>query len=240
MSKDSSLKKLSQLLADSYVLMLKTQNVHWNVVGMPFFTIHTMTEQQYTELFTAVDVIAERMRALGGKSPGTMKDFLAQTKLKEGAGGGDFASMVKELTDANNAISTELKKMVDGTDDPATEDLFVQRMHVHDKAAWMWNSLMADPMVAQAAKSVAAPAAKAAPAPKVAAPKPAATKPASAKPESKSAKAKKKKAKKPVAKASPAPAPKVEAPKPVAKPAAKPASTSKRSGRLVRDIKNVG
>lgn len=227
MSKDSSLKKLSQLLADSYVLMLKTQNVHWNVVGMPFFTIHTMTEQQYTELFMAVDAIAERMRALGGKSPGTMKDFLALTKLREGAGGIDFVSMVKELTDANNTISGELKKMVDGTDDPATEDLFVQRMHIHDKAAWMWRSLMADPMIAESAKSVSVPVAKVAPAPQSAAPKPA------AKPVEKPAKIKKKKAKKPAA-------PKADTPKPVVKPAPQPATASKRSGRLVRDIKNVG
>lgn len=141
MQNDKTIRILSGALADSYVLMLKLQNVHWNVVGPTFFAVHNLTEQQYNEAFTAIDELAERIRALGGKSPGTMREFLALTSLREGAGGDSINEMVRELEDAHRTCSENLQSAIkDGVDD-GTEDMLVDRIKAHDKAAWMWRSI---------------------------------------------------------------------------------------------------
>lgn len=147
MDKQAVCKSLSSVLADTYVLMLKTQNVHWNVVGENFLPIHELTETQYTDLFAAVDELAERIRALGGKSPGTMKEFLDLTRLKEGAGGSDWKSMATELRDANLQMADLLRQeieVVDQIDEDGTEDTYIARLKVHEKAAWMWGAMAGD------------------------------------------------------------------------------------------------
>jgi starvation-inducible DNA-binding protein len=136
---------LGRVLADSYVLMLKTQNVHWHVVGGAFVGVHTLTEQQYGELFLAVDEIAERIRALGETAPGTMADYLKLARLKEGLGGADDAAMVGGLVDAHSTMSDLLRKEISslgGMDDYGSEDLLVQRLRFHEKSAWMLRSIL--------------------------------------------------------------------------------------------------
>ncbi|MCU0317685.1 MAG: DNA starvation/stationary phase protection protein [Fimbriimonadaceae bacterium] len=129
------------VLADTYALMLKTQNYHWNVRGENFASIHAMTEVQYTELFAAVDEIAERIRALGGPVAGTFSGFSRTTGLSEADYQKTAMEMVKDLADSNRHLATELGKHleeVDDEDDIGTEDLLTQRLRLHDKVAWMW------------------------------------------------------------------------------------------------------
>ncbi|MFM9874242.1 MAG: Dps family protein [Fimbriimonadaceae bacterium] len=214
---------LGRVLADSYVLLLKTQNVHWHVVGGAFVGVHTLTEQQYNELFLAVDEVAERIRALGAAAPGTMADYLKLARLKEGLGGADDASMVRGLVDAHAEMSDLLRKeidIMDDLDDYGSEDLLVQRLRVHEKAAWMLRSILEQigAVKAVAPAKVAAPAAaKVEVAPKV-----------EVKKEAKPAK-KEKKAKK--AKAEPEVAAKKEVPVPVAKKAEPVVASNNGSGR---------
>lgn len=145
MNNRAAAESLSKVLADTYVLMLKTQNVHWHVVGASFVGIHTLSEQQYNELFMAVDEIAERIRALGGTAPGSMVDYLKLTRIKEGTGGTDDASMVQALLSANQEMSKLLRKEIDAMDDLddyGSEDMLVARLKVHEKVAWMWESML--------------------------------------------------------------------------------------------------
>lgn len=134
---------LKRLLADTYSLQLKTQNYHWNVEGTHFRSLHLLFEEQYNELFAAVDVIAERIRALGEKAPGTSSEFAKLTKVKEGNSEFDDAGMASDLYSTNQQLSESLKKLVEiaeKADDAATADLATQRIAVHDKAAWMLKS----------------------------------------------------------------------------------------------------
>ena len=120
---------LSRLLADTYTLYLKTHNYHWNVTGPMFQTLHLMFEQQYDELALAVDLIAERIRALGFPAPATYKQFAALSSIKEEEG-------VPTADEAN---------------DQPTADLLTERMQVHEKTAWMLRSLLAEEGTAAAA-----------------------------------------------------------------------------------------
>lgn len=145
MDTKASAASLGRVLADSYVLLLKTQNVHWHVVGGAFVGVHTLTEQQYNELFLAVDEIAERIRALGAAAPGTMADYLKLARLQEGLGGADDASMVRGLVAAHSTMSDLLRKeidIMDDLDDYGSEDLLVQRLRIHEKSAWMLRSIL--------------------------------------------------------------------------------------------------
>jgi|GEM_PF-236300 len=163
MDTKAAAQSLGRVLADSYVLLLKTQNVHWHVVGGAFVGVHTLTEQQYNELFLAVDEIAERIRALGAAAPGTMADYLKIARLKEGLGGADDASMVRGLVDAHAEMSDLLRKeidIMDDLDDYGSEDLLVQRLRVHEKSAWMLRSILEQ---ISAVKAVAPAVEKAAP-----------------------------------------------------------------------------
>jgi starvation-inducible DNA-binding protein len=134
---------LKAILADTYTLQLKTQNYHWNVEGPNFRGLHLLFEEQYNELFLAVDVLAERIRALGEKAPATSSEFAKLSKIKEGNSSFDDFEMVKDLYQTNLTVSENLKKALekaDKADDASTADILTQRVTVHDKASWMLKS----------------------------------------------------------------------------------------------------
>jgi starvation-inducible DNA-binding protein len=137
---------LSALLADTYTLYLKTHNYHWNVTGPMFSTLHTLFEQQYTELAIAVDEIAERIRALGVKAPGSYSAFAKLTCIDEETGEPNAQEMMKQLVIAQESVARTARKVFpiagESNDEP-TADLLTQRMQVHEKNAWMLRSLLA-------------------------------------------------------------------------------------------------
>lgn len=138
-------KGLAHLLADSYTLYLKTHNFHWNITGIHFNQLHAMFEVHYTELATAVDEIAERIRALGAKAPGSYTEFAELATVKECTDSPDWKGMVEQLRDDHETISrvcTELFDVVDKAGDQPTADLLTVRMDVHQKTAWMLRSLL--------------------------------------------------------------------------------------------------
>ncbi|MBK6689001.1 MAG: DNA starvation/stationary phase protection protein [Deltaproteobacteria bacterium] len=136
---------LSRVLADTYVLYLKTHGFHWNVTGPMFNTLHLMFEGQYTEMALAVDLIAERIRALGAPAPGSYAAFLKLASIKEAEGVPPATEMIKELLAAHESLVRTLRvglAKLDGVNDQATEDLFTQRLQLHEKTAWMLRSLL--------------------------------------------------------------------------------------------------
>jgi len=138
-------KGLSKLLADTYTLYLKTHNYHWNVTGPMFNTLHLMFEQQYTELATAVDLIAERIRALGHPAPGSYRAYSKLTSIKEEEGVPDANEMIRQLVLGQETVvrtARELFPTVEKAADEPTADLLTQRMQVHEKNAWMLRSLL--------------------------------------------------------------------------------------------------
>ncbi len=137
---------LSRLLADSYTLYLKTHNYHWNVEGPQFNTLHQMFEQQYTELATAVDEIAERIRALGIKAPGSYSAFARLTSVDEASGDESAEDMVRSLAIGQETLvrtAREAFPAADAANDEPTADLLTQRMQIHEKNAWMLRSMLA-------------------------------------------------------------------------------------------------
>ena len=136
---------LSTLLADSYTLYLMTHNFHWNVTGPMFNTLHLMFMEQYTEQWNALDVIAERIRALGHPAPGTYKQFGKLASIKDVEGVPKATDMIKHLVAAQEATARtarELFPLVDEANDQPTADLLTQRLEVHEKTAWMLRSLL--------------------------------------------------------------------------------------------------
>ena len=137
---------LSNLLADTYTLYLKTHNFHWNVTGPMFQTLHLMFETQYNELAIAVDLIAERIRALGLPAPATYGDFAERTSIKEERGVPSAQDMIRQLVDGQEAVVRTARAIfptADRAHDDVTADLLTQRMQVHEKTAWMLRSLVA-------------------------------------------------------------------------------------------------
>ena len=143
---------LSRLLADSYTLYLKTHNYHWNVTGPQFATLHTLFETQYTELALAVDQIAERIRALGHRAPGSYREFSALSCIPEDetAPAAEQAppaeEMIRRLVTGQEAVVRTARSVfpaVEAGHDEPTADLLTQRMQVHEKNAWMLRSLLA-------------------------------------------------------------------------------------------------
>jgi starvation-inducible DNA-binding protein len=136
---------LSRVLADSYTLYLKTHNYHWNVTGPLFNTLHTMFEQQYTELALAVDEIAERIRALGHPAPGSYQAFAELTSIKEETGQPSAEEMIRQLVVGQEAVvrtAREVFPLADQANDEPTADLLTQRMQLHEKNAWMLRSML--------------------------------------------------------------------------------------------------
>lgn len=139
---------LSRFLADSYTLYLKTHNFHWNVTGPMFNTLHVMFEAQYTEQWTALDGVAERIRALGFNAPGSYREFVRLSSISEEPGltdSADWREMVRQLVVGNEAVcrtAREVLEQADDGDDAPTEDLLTQRLQIHEKNAWMLRSLL--------------------------------------------------------------------------------------------------
>jgi len=137
--------KLANLLADSYSLYLKTHNFHWNVTGPMFSTLHLMFETHYTELALAVDLIAERIRALGYIAPGTYSEFAKLTKVCETSANIEATAMIKDLIIAHETViktARELIPSADQANDEVTLDLVTQRLQIHEKTVWMLRSLI--------------------------------------------------------------------------------------------------
>lgn len=136
---------LNHLLADTYTLYLMTHNFHWNVKGPMFNTLHLMFEGQYNELALAVDLIAERIRALGYPAPGTYGEFAALSSIKEVKGQPKAEVMIKHLVEGQEAVTKTARSLfpiVDKASDEPTADLLTQRMQLHEKNAWMLRSLL--------------------------------------------------------------------------------------------------
>ncbi|MDR2507471.1 MAG: DNA starvation/stationary phase protection protein [Candidatus Accumulibacter sp.] len=138
---------LSAFLADSYTLYLMTHNFHWNVTGPMFNTLHQMFMDQYTEQWGALDVIAERIRALGYPAPGTYREFSSLSSIKENEGVPGAMEMVRFLLDAQETTARTARKLLSVTEaagDQPTSDFLTQRLQIHEKTAWMLRSLMDD------------------------------------------------------------------------------------------------
>jgi starvation-inducible DNA-binding protein len=136
---------LSRLLADTYLLYLKTHNFHWNVEGPMFQTLHTLFMAQYTEAWNAVDPIAERIRALGHYAPGTYKEYIKLAAVRETDGVPKAAQMVKLLIEGQEAVARTARAVLplaDAANDQPTLDLLTQRLDIHEKNAWMLRSLL--------------------------------------------------------------------------------------------------
>ncbi len=136
---------LSKLLADTYTLYLKTHYFHWNVTGPMFNTLHLMFETQYTELALAVDMVAERIRALDVYAPGTYSQFAKLTSIKEADGVPKATDMIKELVEGHEAVCRTARSVfpaADAASDEASADLLTQRLQTHEKTAWMLRSLL--------------------------------------------------------------------------------------------------
>lgn len=136
---------LSRLLADTYSLYLKTHNFHWNVTGPMFQTLHLMFEQQYTELAMAVDLIAERIRALGFPAPGTYSAYARLSSIPEAEGVPKAEDMIRQLVEGQETVARtarDLFAVVDRANDEPTADLLTQRLQIHEKTAWMLRSLL--------------------------------------------------------------------------------------------------
>lgn len=138
-------KGLSRVLAESFLLYMKTHNYHWNVKGPMFQTLHVMFEEQYTELWTAMDAIAERIRSLGFPAPGTMKEYLKLATIKELDGVPSAEDMIRDVlagSETVSRVSREVMEVAGAAGDDPTADLLTQRMQVHEKNAWMLRSLI--------------------------------------------------------------------------------------------------
>jgi starvation-inducible DNA-binding protein len=138
---------LSAFLSDSYTLYLKTHNFHWNVTGPMFNSLHAMFMTQYTEQWTALDEIAERIRALGFTAPGSYAEFVKLSSIKEeqSPGGLDWQGMVRQLVSGNEAVCRTARKVIktgEAAGDDPTVDLATQRLQIHEKYAWMLRSLL--------------------------------------------------------------------------------------------------
>ena len=136
---------LSALLADSYTLYLMTHNFHWNVTGPDFNSLHQMFMVQYTEQWNALDLIAERIRALGHPAPGTYREFVKLASIREVEGVPSSDEMIRHLVAAQEATARTARKLfpvVNAANDQPTADVLTQRLDVHEKTAWMLSSLL--------------------------------------------------------------------------------------------------
>ncbi|MCF7812531.1 DNA starvation/stationary phase protection protein [Candidatus Gracilibacteria bacterium] len=147
---DSDIRKalaaeLSKILASNYLLLIKTQNFHWNVTGSHFRDLHLMFEEQYNDLFGANDEIAERIRALGFAAPGTIKEFASLSFLKDAQEIPKAEEMVAELLKDHETMIQSIRKLIKkagDAQDEATNDLLSPRIDAHEKTAWMLRSFL--------------------------------------------------------------------------------------------------
>ncbi len=142
---NQTVKHLKRVLADTFVLYMKTYVVHWNYTGSNFFSVHKMTEAQYTDLAEAIDTIAERIRAIGTEAPISLSDVLRTADLKEMSGDSDPAASIRELAAGHVLLAKRAKEAADATaeaDDDFSNDMMIGRIGAHDKASWMLESLV--------------------------------------------------------------------------------------------------
>lgn len=143
MSKTQLTTYLKDLLADSYILMLKTQNYHWNVTGLHFHSLHEMFQEQYEDLFAAVDELAERIRAIGSEAPGTFLQFQNLSKIDSEQIKTKDIEMLKSLIEDNKKLVETGRKVITEAqkeNDDATMDMAIKRVQIHDKHIWMLES----------------------------------------------------------------------------------------------------
>lgn len=136
---------LSRVLADTYTLYLKTHNFHWNVTGPQFNSLHTLFETQYTELAAAVDEIAERIRALDVRAPGSYREFAELGSIEEAEGTEKASDMVKKLSDDQGKVVASAKSALEiaaDANDDVSADLMTQRMAIHEKTGWMLRAML--------------------------------------------------------------------------------------------------
>ncbi|MCG8393865.1 MAG: DNA starvation/stationary phase protection protein [Pseudomonadales bacterium] len=132
--------ELGKLLAESYTLYLKTHKYHWNVTGPMFHSLHLLFEEQYTELATAVDTIAERIRALGWKAPGSYSEFAKLSTVKDAVGDPDASDMIRELAEDHRTVAeraNKVLKLAGEHEDEGSATVASDRIEIHEKAAWM-------------------------------------------------------------------------------------------------------
>ena len=136
---------LSGLLADTYVLLIKTQGYHWNVVGPLFVSIHGLTEAHYQDLFAAADVIAERIRALGYPAPSSMNELIPLTAIGEDTGNPTTESMIEKLLGDHETVVQRLRQVTEVAEemhDHVTADMLTARMAFHEQAIWMLRAIV--------------------------------------------------------------------------------------------------
>jgi starvation-inducible DNA-binding protein len=136
---------LSRLLADTYTLYLKTHGFHWNVTGPMFNTLHTMFMAQYTELWTALDAIAERIRSLGHFAPASYAQYAALSSIKEETGVPKANDMLRQLVEGHEAVARTARSvfpLAEAGQDESSIDLLTQRLQIHEKTAWMLRSML--------------------------------------------------------------------------------------------------
>lgn len=134
---------LNQLLAETYVVYLKTQNFHWNVTGPMFYSYHLLFESQYKELALAIDELAERIRALGSFAPGSFVAYEKLSKIKEETNLPKALHMISLLSANNKMIIETIKKVLPSAEaagDEGTADLLIKRLGIHEKSVWMLES----------------------------------------------------------------------------------------------------
>lgn len=138
-------RSMSKLLADTYLLYIKTHKFHWNVTGPHFAELHQMFEEQYKNMAEAVDIIAERVRALGCFAPGSYAEFMELASIKEEAGQVGYKEMIEQLMHDHEKIVKEIRQAsieASKVHDEASVDLFNSRTNTHEKMAWMLRSLL--------------------------------------------------------------------------------------------------
>lgn len=146
-ARDAIAGKLAGLLADTHMLFMKTQGVHWNVAGPAFYGIHKLTEEHYEALHVAIDEIAERIRALGREAPSSHTRYIELTRVGELEKSKTAAEMVRSLIADHETVARSIRKTIpvcEDRDDYVTADLLVQRLAWHEKADWMLRALVAE------------------------------------------------------------------------------------------------
>lgn len=137
------IKILSQMLADTYILYTKTQNFHWNVIDPRFYQLHKFFESQYEELAEALDIIAERIRMLGGRSPGTLSQFIEMSSLEENMDEISGDQMIRQLAEDHTTLSDFLRSWIEEATkmgDQGSADMMINRLRSHEKNSWMLQS----------------------------------------------------------------------------------------------------
>ncbi len=144
-ARNEIVRQLSVVLADTFTLYLQTHFYHWNVTGPQFQTLHLMFETQYNELWMATDLIAERIRALGGEAPGSYSSYAKLTHLKESSKAPKAEVMIQNLLEGHEAVTRSIRGAfgpAEKANDQATVDMLTQRLQIHEKTAWMLRSLL--------------------------------------------------------------------------------------------------